>query len=182
VWRHRALRHLHFHRVGVHVIAPGTLCLVVRPADDDNPDNFPYFGRTTTVQAHLASRCRKCGSDQYVTDLRWPDGWQLVACRKFLKPLFPPPSTHEKESETTPKGGDMQVDVSMLDDTQLEALIDDVEQCAGQHVVMARMTQAEERQKTHRHIATGLFKFVAKARGLLFDPLSLVEADAERDQ
>lgn len=164
------------------MIPAGTLCLVVRPPDDDNPDNFSFFGRTTTIEAHLASRCRKCGSDQYVTDLRWPDGWQLVACRKFLKPLLPPPSTQDTESETTPKGGDMQVDVSMLDDTQFDALIDDVEHAAFQHVVMARTAQARERQDAHRHIATGLFKFAEAARKLKFDPLSLVEADAERDQ
>ena len=178
--RDRTLRHVHISRVGVHVIEPGTICLVVRP-DDDDGEVLQFFGRTTTVQGRLAPLCQNCGSVQYITDLRWPDGFQLVACRKFLRPLTPPPSTNEEESETAPKGGDMQVDVSMLDPVQFDALIDDVEQSASQHIIMARLTQVRERQETHRHIANGLFKFVDAARKLQFDPLALVEADAVRE-
>jgi hypothetical protein len=63
--------------VGVHVIAPGTICLVVRPEDDDG-DEHQFYGRTTTVQGRLTPLCKNCGSVQYITDLRWPDGWQLV--------------------------------------------------------------------------------------------------------
>lgn len=96
--RDRTLRHVHISRVGVHVIEPGTICLVVRP-DDDDGEVLQFFGRTTTVQGRLAPLCQNCGSVQYITDLRWPDGFQLVACRKFLRPLTPlhPPTKRSRK-------------------------------------------------------------------------------------